>query len=138
MSLDFRILNNVKSWNEVSKVLRALYTNTLEKFGTMALQDADNVNISGGAISGTDVDVSAATLSLADDQIDVDKIGTTETDTEKVLAPDGSGGVEWIENRGGGDIVTVKETLRLWDGAAEYNEDFDMPLSDGDGNILVA
>lgn len=71
--------------------------------GTMASQNSDAVDITGGTISGTDItvgagktlDVSAGTLTLADNQIDADKIGTTETDTTLALKPDGAGGVIW-------------------------------------------
>ena len=69
--------------------------------GTMASQNSDAVDITGGTIVGTDItvgagktlDVSAGTLTLLDNQIDVDKIGTTDTDTTKVLQPDGLGGI---------------------------------------------
>ena len=71
--------------------------------GTMASQNADNVAIIGGTISGTDItvgagktlDVSAGTFTLADKQVDISKIGTAETVTANFLKPDGTGGVAW-------------------------------------------
>ena len=162
-------LNRSTSPNEIRKIFQWIRTKITEALGTMAYQNHDNVNIDGGSIEGTDIDVSGATLTLADNQVDADKIGTTETDTSKVLKPDGAGGVqfgavnteitdltttetdtdlvlkpdglggvEWGASSGVMDIITAKKTMRVWDGTAEVNEDFDVPLTDGNGNILIA
>jgi hypothetical protein len=99
LSTPFR--TNPKSWDEVRRILATIKSKITDALGSMATQNADSVAITGGSIAGTDVDVSAATLTLADDQIDLDYIGTSETDTSKVVVPDGSGGLEFV------DIATV-------------------------------
>jgi len=61
------------------------------------------VDIDAGTIDGTDItvgsgktlNVSAGTLTLADNQIDIIYLGTSEVDPTKVLIPDAAGGVAW-------------------------------------------
>lgn len=83
--------------------------------GTMAAQNSDAVDITGGTIVGTDItvgagktlDVSDGTFTLADKQVDISKIGTAETVTANVLRPDGSGGVAWgAVGNSSGNIVS--------------------------------
>ena len=90
----------------------------------MAQQDSDDVNISGGAISGVDIDMSGQTLTLDDDQIDIDKIGTTELDTGKVLIPDGAGGVEWGSSAANFDKIVTENDSTI--------------VVDNSGNVVVA
>ena len=87
--------SNFKTIDGARRFCQRLTSRITSALGTMSTQDADSVAITGGTIAGCDIDVSANTLTLADDQIDVDKIGTTELSTAQVLAPDGAGGVEW-------------------------------------------
>ena len=121
MGLDFHFLTTVRSWNEVSQALRRIKTKLTDKLGTMATQDKNDVDITGGTIAGTDIDVSSATLTLADNQIDVDKVGTTEGDTTKVLKPDGFGGVGWGAVSATGDVTgpagAVDGNTVVFDGA---------------------
>jgi len=42
--------------------------------GSIATQDADNVNLEGGSITGTDIDISGATFTVANNQISGDAI----------------------------------------------------------------
>lgn len=59
-----------RGWEIVSEI------GVIGTAGTMINQDSDDVSITGGVISGTDVDMSAGTLTLADDQILPTKIST--------------------------------------------------------------
>ena len=94
--------NAPQSWHEVRQSLQRLYGNITKLLGSISKQDADDVTITGGDISGTDIDVSENTLTLADDQIDVEYIGTTETATNISLVPDGAGGVTWAPTNDAG------------------------------------
>lgn len=138
MGLNIDILTKSKSAVDIRRIFQHIQTKLIDTLGSMALQDKDNVDIIGGTIEGTDIDVTGQTLTLDDQQIDTAKIGTSETDTSKVLVPDGIGGVEFAVNSGDGqEPVTVERTLRLWDGSAEYNEDWDLVLTDSSGNVIT-
>jgi len=100
-----------------------ILTDMAREFGTMATQDADSVAITGGSITGTDIDVTGQTLTLDDDQIDVDKIGTSETDTSLVLSPDGAGGVEFVTTPIGWQQV--------------YNDDLNPVFNDDDDPVYA-
>ena len=145
---DKPILADGKDQVRVRQIFMNIKQRIINALGSMAFQNKDAVDITGGAIDGvtidnatidtvtidnatidsstiegSDVDVTGQTLSLDNKQIDTAKIGTTVIDTDKMLAPDGSGGVEFV------DAVLVTHTL--------YNDDL-TPMFDDDSNPLYA
>lgn len=87
----------------------------ISDFGTMAQQDANNVNIDGGTIDGTDVtvgagktlDVSAGTLTLANDQISGNAInGGTISNFASTGIDDNAASSSWTVSSGG-DLLPV-------------------------------
>jgi hypothetical protein len=105
---------NPKSWEEVRRVLQRIKTKVTDLLGTMSTQNADSVSITGGEISGSDVDVTGQSLALDDKQVNLSKIGTAETDTTKAAVPDGTGGIAFT------DAGTVHDRLHGIDSALDH------------------
>lgn len=87
----------------------------ISDFGTMAQQDADSVNIDGGTIDGTDVtvgsgktlDVSAGTLTVANDQISGNAVdGGTISNFASTGIDDNAASASWTVSSGG-DLLPV-------------------------------
>ena len=93
-----------KTMDEVRQTLARIYKLIGGGIGNMASQDSNAVAISGGTIAGANVNMTGKTLTLDAKQIDVAKVGTSETATTKFLKPDGAGGVEFgtVPSGGGG------------------------------------
>ncbi len=76
--------------------------------------DPTKLPLAGGTMSG-DIDMDGNNIlnsNLLDDATNVESLNTAETNTSKILAPDGLGGLEWIFNQTGQTFDT-SETLPL-------------------------
>jgi hypothetical protein len=99
--------------------------------GTISTQDANNVNLDGGSISGTDVDVSGATFTVANDQISGDAInGGTATPTA-LNVDSGTLFVDSANNRVGIGTSSPDEALHV-----EGNIEADRIQLYSDGNSI--
>lgn len=88
---------NPKTWEEIRRILQRIRTQITDTLGTMSKQNSNNVSITGGTISGSDIDLRGKTLMIDDQQIALPAIGTEESDTTKVVIPDGEGGLGFSE-----------------------------------------
>lgn len=110
-----RFRTNPKTWEEIRRILQRIQTYITDTLGTMSTQDADNVSITGGSIAGADIDVTGKDLTLDDKQVDLAKVGTSETDATKAVVPDGSGGLSF------GEPGTSHARLHNLDGTDDHN-----------------
>jgi len=87
---------------EIRQTFQRVLYKLARGLGNMSLQNKEAVNIIGGTISGTDIDVRGATLLLDDNQVALDWVASDSNDINKVITPDGSGG---LRESVGGTIV---------------------------------
>jgi hypothetical protein len=102
--------------------------------GDLATQDSNNVNLDGGSISGTDVDVSGATFTVANDQISGDAInGGTATPTTlnstNLNVDSGTLFVDSVNNRVGVGTSSPTSQFSLFQGSNLKSLDFETSIS---------
>ncbi|MCF8365822.1 MAG: hypothetical protein K9H16_08575 [Bacteroidales bacterium] len=117
--------------------------NTLESFGSMATQDADDVSISGGTIDGTEIGTTGAQtgkfttiettgIATIGDDLTVNGVVTLPLGAgdNKVLTSDGDGNASWQEVNGlpdqsgnAGKVLTTDGTDASWQSNDNLNLD---------------